>query len=113
MPIAAFDAPGPRVTNAMPGPAGELAVRFGHVGDAAFLAANDEPQPVADVVERVQHGEIALAGDAECEVRALRDQVVDQNRTAGSFQGQGLLLRVGPVHTMPLQRGFGRATCVV
>ncbi len=61
------------------GAACQLAVRFGHVGGPAFLPADDEPQLVADVVERVQHGQVALARDAERERGALRDQVGDED----------------------------------
>ena len=70
------------------GATGQLAVRFGHVGGPAFLPADDEPQRVADVVERVQHGQVALARDAERERGALRDQVGNEDLTAGSFEGQ-------------------------
>ncbi len=44
--------------------AGELAIGLGHERGAAFLAAGDEAD-LGRVVERVEHFEIALAGDAE------------------------------------------------
>ena len=110
MPIAAFDAPGPRVTKAMPGTAGQLAVGFGHVGDAAFLPADDEPQAVADVVERVEHREVAFAGDAERERGALRNQVGDEDLAAGSFAGQGYLRNAA---TPPPRIAAGRAAPIL
>jgi hypothetical protein len=65
-----------------PGPAGELAVGLGHEGGAAFLAAGDKPD-LRRVVERVEHFEIALAGDAEGHLRAMRAQRRDHQLAAG------------------------------
>jgi hypothetical protein len=72
-------------------PPGQLPVSLRHVGDAALLAADDETEPVPDVVERIEHGEIALARYAKGMGRALCNQVVDKNRAAGSFVAQGVL----------------------
>ena len=75
MPIAAFDAPGPRVTNAMPGrPV------------SAFLTADDQAQAIANVVQRVEHRQIALPGDAEREIDSLEQQVVDEYAAAGAHR---------------------------
>ena len=81
--MAAFDAPGPRVTKAMPGRPVNLP-RFGHVGGAALVAADDQAQRFAGVVERVENGEIALARYAEGEVDPLTEQIGDQNLATGA-----------------------------
>ena len=83
-PIAALVAPGPRVTKARPGPAGQLARGFGHERGAAFLPADDEADPVADVVERVQHRQETLAGHAERMGRTLCDEARDEELAAGA-----------------------------
>ena len=62
---AAFVAPGPRVTKQTPGRPLELALRLGHEGCAALLAAADEADALAVLVEAVEHGQEALAGNAE------------------------------------------------
>jgi len=59
------------------GAAGQLAIGFGHVGGAAFLAADHELDRILRVVERVEHGEIAFTGDAERDVRAVDFERVD------------------------------------
>ena len=71
------------------GTARELAVRLRHVGGTAFLPAHDERQPVADVVERVEHREIALARHRERVRRALREEVGDEDFAAGAGRGHG------------------------
>ena len=71
------------------GTAGQLAVGVGHVRRAAFLAADDESDLVATLVEAVEDGEKALAGDAETEIDALGDQVVDKNVPAYAGPGSG------------------------
>ena len=68
-----------------PGPAGQLAVGLRHVGGTTLLAAHHEPQAVGDVVEGVENGEVALAGDAEGGVDALRQQAVDEQLPTGAF----------------------------
>ena len=47
-------------------------------------AADDEPQLLARVIERVEHRQIALAGNAEGELDALSDEVVDEYLAAGA-----------------------------
>ena len=64
--------------------AGELAIRLRHVRGAALLPADNEAQPVGDVHQRVEHGEIAFPGDAECVRRALRQQVGNEDFAAGA-----------------------------
>ena len=66
------------------GPAGQLAERLGHVRRAAFLAADHEPQPIGDVVQRVEHGEITFARNAERMRRALREQARDEDFATGT-----------------------------
>ncbi len=64
-----------------PGLAGELAVGLGHERRAAFLAAGDEAD-LGRVVERVEHFEIAFAGDAEGDLDAVRAQCRHDQLTA-------------------------------
>ena len=64
------------------GLAGELAVGLRHVGGAAFLAADDELQLVAHVVQAVEHRQVALAGHAERHLHALRHQRVGEDPAA-------------------------------
>ena len=71
------------------GLAGQLAVGLGHVGRAAFLAADDVADGVALRVERVERREIALAGHAEDGVGAVDAQLVDQNLRAAAARMGG------------------------
>ena len=66
------------------GAAGELAVGLGHVRRAALLPADDERQPVGDVVERIEHGEVAFARHAERVRGALCKQAGDEDFAAGA-----------------------------
>ena len=61
--------------------AGQFAVGFGHERGAALLAAGDEAD-LGSVVERVEHLEIALAGDAERHPDAVRAQRGDDQLAA-------------------------------
>ena len=63
------------------GLAGELAVGFGHETGAAFLAAGHEAD-LGRVVQRVEHFEIALAGDAERHLDAMRLEAADDQLAA-------------------------------
>ena len=65
------------------GLAGHLAVGFGHDGGAAFLAA-DHQVDFRGVVQRVQHGEEALARHGEGAPGAVRLQAVDQDFAAAA-----------------------------
>ena len=73
------------------GPPGHLPVRLGHIGDAAFLPADDEID-LRRIVEGVQGGEKALARDGEDAVAALDDEIVDQDAAAGAFRCHGACL---------------------
>ena len=60
----------------------ELAVRLGGVRGTLLVPARDEPD--RGVVERVEHRQEALAGEAEREVRAVQRELVDEDLTPGS-----------------------------
>ena len=81
-PTEACVAPGPRVTKQSARPVGELAVGLGHVGRARLVAADDELQLVAHVVEAVEHREEALARHREREVGAVDHELVDEELAA-------------------------------
>ena len=63
------------------GAAGHLAVGIGHVGDSAFLPADDDVD-LGRVVERVEHREEALARHGEDAVAALDPELVDEDASA-------------------------------
>ena len=69
------------------GLAGELAAGLGHVGRTALVPADDHPEAVLPIVERIEHGEIALTGHAEGEIGALGQERVEQKRAAGPRLG--------------------------
>jgi len=58
--------------------AGELAVGVGHVGGGA-LVAGDDGADVRRGVQRVEHRQVALAGDAEDLVDAVAAQGLDED----------------------------------
>ena len=62
------------------GTAGELAVGVGHVGRADLVTTRDEAD--RRVVERVEHGQVALAGHAEGEVHPVDHELVDEEPAA-------------------------------
>jgi hypothetical protein len=66
------------------GPPGHRAVGAGHEADAAFLPA-DHQIDLGRVVQRVEHGEEALARHGEDAVAALRDEIVDEDAAAGAY----------------------------
>ncbi len=66
------------------GPAGELAIGVGHVGRAALLAAGDQSDLLAGVVEGIEGGQVALAGHGEGHVDTVDLQRVDENPPARS-----------------------------
>ena len=74
------------------GAAGQLAVGFGHVGDAAFLPA-DRDIDLGRVVERVEDGEEAFAGHGEQAVAALDAELVDEKASAGAEIGGAVMRR--------------------
>ena len=67
--------------------AGELAVGLGHERGAAFLAAGHETD-LGRIEQRVEHFEIALAGDAERHVDAMRAQRGDDELAAAEKIGR-------------------------
>ena len=89
-PIEALVAPGAARDEADARPAGELAVGVGHEGGAAFLAVDDQAD-AARVVQRVEHREVALAGNAERVVDAVDQQLVDENAAAGASHDRAFL----------------------
>jgi hypothetical protein len=91
-PIAALVAPGPRVTQQMPGRPVSLpyASALGHECRAAFLAADDELHLVAGIVEGIEHGQVRFSGHAEREVDAVYAERIHQELAAGSGQ-RGIL----------------------
>ena len=82
------------------GPPGHLAVGVGHVGDPAFLPADDGVD-LGRVVERVEHGEEAFAGDGENAVAALDAKLVDKDLAAGAL---------GHVRPLARARAFDKAS---
>ena len=58
----------------------ELPVGVGHVRRPDLVPAGDEPE--RRVVEGIEHREVALTGDAEREVGAVHDQLVDEKPAA-------------------------------
>ena len=80
--------PGTAGDHADTGTAGELPVRVGHVGGPHFVPARDEAD--RRVVERIEHGQVALTGHAERDVDAVDDELVDDELPAGShLRGMG------------------------
>ena len=77
------------------GPPGQLAERLRHVRRAAFLPADDERKTVARVVQRVEHGEIALARNAERMRRALGEKIGDEYLAAGAGGFTGHCVGIG------------------
>jgi len=69
-----------------PGPAAQLALRLGHEGRAAFLAAGDEADLLTVLMEAVQRGQVTLPGHAEAGVDALGDQRLHEGM-AGQSRG--------------------------
>ena len=56
------------------GLSGEFAVGIRHIGDAAFLPADDEFEFITALVNGVEHRQVGLAGNAETEIGAVGDQ---------------------------------------
>ena len=82
-------------------PASEFAVGFGHVGGAAFLPAHDEADLLARVIERVEHGEVALARHAVGGVDAVDEELIDEDLCAGAGR---VVRRSARIDTEPLPR---------
>jgi hypothetical protein len=94
---------GPASDEGDAGPAGHLAVGLGHVGDAAFLTADDEVD-LGRVVQRIEHGQEALARHGEDAIAALRHEIVDEDAATAARLGHGARLAgayrqvEGPAH---------------
>jgi hypothetical protein len=69
--------------HAYAGPAGELAIGFGHVGGGAFMFGDDDLD-FGRVVEGVEDVEVAFAGDAEDAVGAVDSQGVGKDAAAAA-----------------------------
>lgn len=65
--------------------AGELAIGFGHIGRAAFLAADDGLDGVLVFIQGIDAGQITLAGDHENAARAVNAQLLHQDLAAVAF----------------------------
>ncbi len=65
--------------------AGQFALRLGHHGRAAFLAAHGDVD--AGVVQRVKHGEETFTRHTEQLLHAVGDELVNQNLAAGAGSG--------------------------
>ncbi|CFM02052.1 Uncharacterised protein [Bordetella pertussis] len=68
--------------------AGQLAIGLGHVGRAAFLAADNGVDGAAMLVQGVDAGQVALAGNHEHAPRAVHAQLLHQDLAAVAL-GQG------------------------
>ena len=66
------------------GAAGHLAVGVGHVGNPAFLPADDGVD-LGRVMKRVEHREETLARHREDAVAALNAKLVDEDPAAGAL----------------------------
>ena len=75
---------GPAGHQADPGSAGELARRFRHVGGAGLVAARDQAEGVAAIEERVEDGQVALAGNGEDGVYPVNQELVGEDCAAGT-----------------------------
>ena len=66
------------------GPPCQFAIGLGHHCRTAFLAAREEAQPIAALVYRIENGEVAFAGHAKHVLRAMGEQLVDEDLPARS-----------------------------
>ena len=88
------------------GPAGELAVGLRHHRRAALLAADRDGD--RGVVQRVEHGEIALARHAEDVLDAVRRELVDEDLAAGAGGASSLRHRTRAAHPGLAESAFQR-----
>src|SRR6218665_40243 len=102
MPMAAFVAPGPRLTMATPGRGrdrgeggrgGEPAIDRRHECRAAFVAAGDDID-VAEVAQGVEHAKVAFTGHDEPPIDAVVGQTAQQR--VGGGAGHGWLAGLWP-----------------
>ena len=64
--------------------AGQLRVGIGHEGRARLVARDDQLDHLARVVQRIEHGDVAFARNAERVIDALDQQLVDEDAGAGA-----------------------------
>ncbi len=83
------------------GAAGQLAVGVGRVGGGALVAAVDDPEAVAMLVEAVEQREVGLARHAERELGSVGDEPVRQQLPSGA------VMAANPTRDRP--RGTRRA----
>ena len=95
------------------GAAGEFAMGIRRHRGAAFLTAGDEADFIIPPMQRIQNRQIAFSGDAEYQIGALGDKLVDQviggtdrGRNSHSDLGQ----KVGLVQSARERRG-GKGEC--
>ena len=69
---------GPARDKADAGPASQFAVSVGHIGGAAFLAADHEPDVVARFIKSVEHRQVAFTGHAESHIDTVHFERVHQ-----------------------------------
>ncbi len=91
-------------TNA--GTAGQFTVSLGHVGGAAFLAADHELDFVTRIVERIESGEIAFTRHTEHHVDAVHFERVNQELPAGAWSR-------GPLGMRPRRRAGSRCDVAI
>ena len=67
----------------------ELALRLGHHGRAALLAAHGNGD--VGIVQCIEHGQVAFAGHAKQLLHAVDEELIDQYLAAGAggYHGQG------------------------
>jgi hypothetical protein len=75
--------PGPAGDEADARPAGQFAGGLGHDRGAAFLAADEHVDTA--VAQRIEHGQVALAGDASDALHTLGDQLVHEHLCASAL----------------------------
>ena len=84
-PVAAWGGARAAGDHADPRPAGQLAVRRGHVGGRRLVPAGDDVDAVALVPEGVENGEEALAGHAEHVGDAVGEEVLHEALGGGHW----------------------------
>ena len=67
------------------GPAGQLAVRLGHVRGARLVPGYHEPD--RSVPKSVENRDVALARNAERDLDAVEDELVDEDPCSGAAHG--------------------------
>src|SRR6185312_15996688 len=98
---------GPARHHAQARPPSELAEGVGHHRRATFLAAGHETDRIG-VVERIEHGEVALARHGEYRVGAVDLELIDQDlRTGPAARGSAHARYLRGCHWPPEVLEFG------